>query len=396
MPGKEFVREYMSVRDRVFTENLIKAAWQKSGLAPINPDIFMEDDYATAKSTSTQAHFPESYPASPESSGDSGSESDSSYASDGSDSSSDNSDDTSQGSRSEGEEEHDGRRGQEEGGNCDDSVNDQAADMLPSSESSQSPHASPSPSRPSSHHPHSNRPGHRWTRSTTMAAPNLRTLPFKSHWSLARKYEAVLTQNEALIDENIKLSSNLQAAEAHCALARDENADLKWKLNSHSLKKKQEVVFTTEARCLISEEGICEWEADKAKKAAKAREKAEKQARHLSKEQADCAAQATHGLIREFKGSLSSKTLADLRELCDALNITVPSSIKRVTKSTLISTIMEHFGKNPCLKDNPRFAKLFSTHDCSRAPKQSFRDLYTLDEEDLADNENQQPPIARQ
>lgn len=40
MPREDFVKEYMAVRNTTFKQTTIQAAWRKSGLWPINHDIF--------------------------------------------------------------------------------------------------------------------------------------------------------------------------------------------------------------------------------------------------------------------------------------------------------------------------------------------------------------------
>ncbi|KAG2071078.1 hypothetical protein BDR04DRAFT_1099071, partial [Suillus decipiens] len=65
MPRKDFVKEYMAVRNEVFSQqDLIKKAWQHSGLNPINPSIFREEDYTPSKATSIHMHVPASFPVS--------------------------------------------------------------------------------------------------------------------------------------------------------------------------------------------------------------------------------------------------------------------------------------------------------------------------------------------
>ncbi|TFY77763.1 hypothetical protein EWM64_g6246, partial [Hericium alpestre] len=60
---QDVVAEYMTARKASFTEKTISAAWTKSGIRPLNPDIFIDSDFAPSHLTSTQAHFPSSFPA---------------------------------------------------------------------------------------------------------------------------------------------------------------------------------------------------------------------------------------------------------------------------------------------------------------------------------------------
>lgn len=63
MPREDFVKEYMAVRNASFKESTLRTAWRKSGLWPINRDIFRNDDYAPSVATSTHASaVPSSYP----------------------------------------------------------------------------------------------------------------------------------------------------------------------------------------------------------------------------------------------------------------------------------------------------------------------------------------------
>lgn len=60
----EFIKEYIKVRDQTFTPELITAAWRKTGLYPFNPDVFTELDYSPSQLTSTEVHYPPSFPTS--------------------------------------------------------------------------------------------------------------------------------------------------------------------------------------------------------------------------------------------------------------------------------------------------------------------------------------------
>ena len=51
-----------STRD-VMTKELIKKAFEKTGLHPVNRQIFAEEDFAPSKASSTVAHVPSSFPA---------------------------------------------------------------------------------------------------------------------------------------------------------------------------------------------------------------------------------------------------------------------------------------------------------------------------------------------
>jgi len=66
VPRSEFVKEYMDVRNGVFTKELIQSAWKKAGMWPRNPHKFTEKDFAPSKLMSYTACLPPGYPELPE------------------------------------------------------------------------------------------------------------------------------------------------------------------------------------------------------------------------------------------------------------------------------------------------------------------------------------------
>lgn len=58
----DFVREYMAVRRRTMTPEVILGAWRRTGLMPFNSAIFTEKDFAPSYATSTQVYTPPSFP----------------------------------------------------------------------------------------------------------------------------------------------------------------------------------------------------------------------------------------------------------------------------------------------------------------------------------------------
>jgi hypothetical protein len=55
------IHEYMTVRS-VITPKIIKSAFQATGIYPLNPNVFTNDNFAPSQSFSTLAHVPSSYP----------------------------------------------------------------------------------------------------------------------------------------------------------------------------------------------------------------------------------------------------------------------------------------------------------------------------------------------
>ena len=66
VPRLEFVKEYMNVRNGVFTKELIQSAWKKAGMWPRNPCKFTEKDFAPSRLMSYAACLPPGYPELPE------------------------------------------------------------------------------------------------------------------------------------------------------------------------------------------------------------------------------------------------------------------------------------------------------------------------------------------
>ncbi|THU99808.1 DDE-domain-containing protein, partial [Dendrothele bispora CBS 962.96] len=57
-----FIETYLDVRKQSMTTESIVATFKKTGLNPINPDVFDDRDYGPSWHTSTQLHTPDDYP----------------------------------------------------------------------------------------------------------------------------------------------------------------------------------------------------------------------------------------------------------------------------------------------------------------------------------------------
>ncbi|KAJ6595136.1 hypothetical protein DFH09DRAFT_974295 [Mycena vulgaris] len=53
---------YLEVREKAFTKVNILSALRKTGIRPLNPNVFTEEDYAPSWATSNQTHLPDTYP----------------------------------------------------------------------------------------------------------------------------------------------------------------------------------------------------------------------------------------------------------------------------------------------------------------------------------------------
>ena len=54
---------YIQSTRSAMTKDLIAKAFEKTGLYPVNRQIFTEEDFAPSKASSTIAHVPSSFPA---------------------------------------------------------------------------------------------------------------------------------------------------------------------------------------------------------------------------------------------------------------------------------------------------------------------------------------------
>lgn len=63
MLRSDFVKEYMAVQQDSFKEQTLLQAWKKSGAWPINPNIFIDEDFALSIPFSTHAcNLPAMFP----------------------------------------------------------------------------------------------------------------------------------------------------------------------------------------------------------------------------------------------------------------------------------------------------------------------------------------------
>ncbi|KAJ3964743.1 hypothetical protein EV361DRAFT_1037781 [Lentinula raphanica] len=62
MSLRDVVKEYWECQKQAFKDTTIKNSWRKSGINPLDPEIFTEADYASSIPTSTETHLPKSFP----------------------------------------------------------------------------------------------------------------------------------------------------------------------------------------------------------------------------------------------------------------------------------------------------------------------------------------------
>ena len=56
------VEEYLAARTDLITEGLILSAWKKSGIRPLDPNVFSEEDFAPSYASLTNPPLPISFP----------------------------------------------------------------------------------------------------------------------------------------------------------------------------------------------------------------------------------------------------------------------------------------------------------------------------------------------
>lgn len=56
------VSEWIDLRHTFMRKDIISSSWQKTGLFPLNPSVFREEDFGPSNTFSVQSHLPAGYP----------------------------------------------------------------------------------------------------------------------------------------------------------------------------------------------------------------------------------------------------------------------------------------------------------------------------------------------
>lgn len=321
MPKEEFIKQYMNIRNITFKSVTIISAFKKSGIWPINRDIFMKEDYAPSIPYSTEAN---DFPAL--------------VSSDDSDSDSDSQAD------------------------ADESQHQTHNAVTTCSHPSES---LPPPPPPANAMIVPSLP----TNSYELVHPLALMPPPFSQSPSATISSAIAPQqfyhDPAIFARMRHLEEKVEQLTAHAKMSDFELLNLKRQLNHRTGRASKRRKLNVEARVLTSAEGRQLAEEKEVERMAKEQKKNDAEQRRKEKE----AERLQHRLNRPpdapFTGSLSSKNRPDLQEIAGALGLPETG-----TKEVLTQSIKGHFDANPSLRDSPRFSGLFN-----RASRRRPREL---------------------
>ena len=313
IPRDQFVKHYMDVRKNTFKDTTIRAAFQKSGVWPINHDLFQDTDFAPSINTSTVARdVPDSYPIHTEEWPNH-------------QTSSDNESEPETGSDDNNDEED------PEGLDTSRATTRQArqhANPAPATETSSLPNLCiPSPIPPARFYSKAPKPS-QCGRDT------------ETYISMLEHEAAILRQ------ENAELAT-------HAVLAFDHVRGLKHRLNTKGPSSKRRKL-NTESRWLNSEEGLAECERQEAEE----REKAAQKQTRMEERQAEQAERQRQreerGSEEPFTGSLNGQRKADLQDIVFSLGLDIEGRV-----DDLKARINAQFEEHPELRTDPRYIGLF-------------------------------------
>jgi len=341
---------YIQATREVFTEKLIKSAFKKAGLYPVNRDIFTPEDFAPSQASSTVTHVPDSFPAYV-------------HSSDPVDpSDSDSSDEDwvpSSDSRS--------------GSDSDSEVNSQLEDSDADEGSNQTDNAS----HPVSGFMHAlagleseviHRTRSKAAYQSLIASRPPRVVSFEEDLALSpeeclsalRSVREQLHANQAVLSQ--ALSENL-SANAHCTSIRKELEFVK--VQMENVRKSKERGSTKIKARFVTSRGLRS-KFDQEDEEQQQKEKAAKEKQAQNEEHERRVEREAHTQV--FTGRLLSYKKDDLRALAKALTVG-----DKGTNSELLSKITDHFNQNPDLRSNSRYSGLFTKPTRSRNGKAVMR-----------------------
>jgi hypothetical protein len=267
IPRAQFVKHYMEVRQQSFKATTIQAAFRKTGIWPINRNIFSDKDYAPSIDTSTTARdVPDSYPV---------------HANDK-------------------WPEHQSWSDDEPEPNSDE---DEDTNSRPSPPSESPPASSFNPAEipPSRFYSKAPKPAHR-----------------------GRDTEAYI---HALEGEVAVLRHENEELAAHAVLAFDQVRSLKHRLNGKASNSKRRKL-TTNSRWLNSAEALAQCEREEAEAEAEAAHKQLKANEKQAQEKERQRQRERRDPNEPFVGSLNSRKKADLQDIAYALGLEIEGRVE--------------------------------------------------------------------
>jgi hypothetical protein len=395
-----FVREYLRIRRDAMTENIVRSSFRKSGISPLNGDVFGDDDYAPSNTSSTHSHFPASFPGTQsipvpdatKSTADLDSEPDEDATESGVDlrdrtdgvgalvngamQAANGKGGSASASVADAASEADVGRADnraDASGLGAGSVSDNAMEVDPPYDWSvwEDPNGAPvdaptnedgvptparAPSPPASleveHVPH-------LTPARERPSFQRTPIPPKSGWK--DKYETTDMDLLTLQSQFSDLARRLDTAQTHCVLAQQENNRLRYQLHGKAEKAKAPTTEKFKAIGLMTApKAMAALAAQKEAKDAKAREEHEKKERLVVKER-DAEKRRRDLLISSttaFTGTLASKSKDNLKDIAYVLGLTLEP---KATNPQIAKQVESALRADPVLQADIRFAGIWGS-----------------------------------
>ena len=369
------IPEYIKGTRGAMTKELIKKAFERTGLYPVNRNVFQPEDFAPSKASSSVAHVPDSFPYDVPSS-DPIEPSDDDYK----------------------PSDNDGPNSDCRDEEMDDEEETESLPVASDDEAKDDNHDCPFPS-PLAEDQHDqditiddadtteketddvpntiivsglmasmiarieNSAIHA-TRSTTArldlftsAPPKTVSLEEDSRRSFEELLNVVRLLREQLLcifEAHGRALGQLSASDAHCTTIHRELGNVRVQLDN-ATKKKERGSKKIKARFLTGANLRAEFERQDAERQEQEHVAAEKEKQKEAENVERAQRVANDALNRDFEGRLTSYKKDDLRALAIALSVS-----DKGTNGELLSRIEDCFKKNPDLKNNSRFSSLFS------------------------------------
>jgi len=387
---------YVKGTREVMTTDLIQKAFEKTGLYPVNRNVFTDEDFAPSQASSTVAHVPPSFPFDVPSSDPIEPDSDCEHTDKNSKDDTDaedmdfepqnrsiDSESDSECSSSGHNSDHDSENelNQPSDNDDDDLQPTTSADDIISLNDSDDDAGSTITTSPDGPDTFDNSETLRngsglmttlgrierrvglLTRSMAADAESLKPPTIVSlHDDMQLTHEELLTELRRSRQEHLNTYSAytraigaLSGAEAHCTIVRREVTNLRVDLDK-ATKPRTRGLTKTKARFVTSKELYASFEEREAAQVERERIAAEKAKQKAAKSAAECARIAEDAVSRIFSGRVRSYKKGDLQALARALLLSEDG-----TAEILKERIEEHLAgpEQPQLERNPRFSGLY-------------------------------------